>query len=378
MRATRLCGPAATAATVALVVLGGAAAASRASAVARPRGQVPHWHVVDAIPDTATATYDLFAVTAPGPRDGWAFGRESSSNGQGLQFSAVLRHWDGHSWRPALLPARVAARWNAVAPVQAGSSSARNVWVFPLGAWARWNGERWHAGPLPLPRGYVGSVRITGTDVLSRSDVWVVGNLTVASIIPYVAHFNGRRWSFRLLRSPDTMVAVSGSGPDNVWIAGNSGTNLLRRWDGRRWRPVPMPAGLAGPTTFGGLVVQSPDSAWITGLVPGAAGPSAVGGAWHWNGRRWRLYRLAASCALSPAAPDGHGGLWAGFAYPCAHARLWHRAHGRWTSTAMPDDGPYAYLNQLTAVPGTAAMLAAGAAYAPTLSAVVLQDGHLP
>jgi len=28
----------------------------------------------------------------------------------------------------------------------------------------------------------------------------------------------------------------------------------------------------------------------------------------------------------------------------------------------MPDDGPYAYLNQLAAVPGTTAMLAAGAA----------------
>src|SRR5215467_5107351 len=106
-------------------------------------------------------------------------------------------------------------------------------------AWARWNGQRWYAGSLPLPGGYTGSVRITGTEVLSRSDIWAVGNLTVASVIPYVGHFNGRRWSFQLLRSTDTMVAVSGSGPDNVWIAGNSGTNLLRRCDGRRWRPVP-------------------------------------------------------------------------------------------------------------------------------------------
>jgi hypothetical protein len=239
VRATRLCWPTVA---LALVVLGGgiaAAAPSRAGAVARPGAGAAHWHVVDALPDTAGTTYDMFAVIAPGPREAWAFGRAASSNGQGLQVAAVLRHWDGHSWRPALLPARVAARWNAVAPVQAGSSSARNVWVFPLGAWARWNGLHWYAGPLPLPGGYADSVRITGTEVLSRSDVWVVGNLTVASVIPYVGHLNGRRWSFQLLRSPDTMVAVSGSGPDNVWIAGNSGTNLLRRWDGRGWRPVP-------------------------------------------------------------------------------------------------------------------------------------------
>jgi len=42
----------------------------------------------------------------------------------------------------------------------------------------------------------------------------------------------------------------------------------------------------------------------------------------------------------------------------------------------MPDGAPYAYLNQLTAVPGTPAMLAAYVN--STLSGAVLQHGRLP
>lgn len=108
-----------------------------ASAVIPADGGAPPWRVVDTLPDTATYTYDLFAVTAPGPQNASAFGRASYKSGKGLQFSPMLRHWNGRSWRRVLLPGSVAARWNASVPLQAGSSSARNVRVFPLGAWVR-------------------------------------------------------------------------------------------------------------------------------------------------------------------------------------------------------------------------------------------------
>jgi hypothetical protein len=351
------------------------AAPGQASTANRLSGTAPTWRVVDASPD-GTSTYDLLGITATGPRNAWAFGRVTSG-GIPQKTAPVLRHWDGRSWREASVPPQLAADWSASLPIPAGSSTAGNVWAFMLGNWARWNGSRWSAGRLPLPRGSSYGVDITATAVLSRSDVWVVGDLSVASIIPYVGHFNGHRWSFQLLRTSDQMVAVSASGPANVWIAGNAGTNLLSRWNGSRWQPVPMPAALAGPTTFGGLVVQSADSVWITGLVP--TGTSYTGGAWHWNGHHWRMYQLATSCALTQAASDGHGGLWASFANPCPHARLWHESGDRWTSSAVPDDGPYAYVAQLTAVPGTSAMLAAGVVYVrKTLSAAVLLHGRLP
>jgi hypothetical protein len=357
-----------------LVIAG--AVPGQASTVILPSSSPPVWHVVYTLPD-GTYLYDLFGITATGPRDAWAFGRAAI---QGKHLTPVLRHWDGHSWRAVLAPPGLPANWSAAAPIPAGSSSPSNVWAFNLGHWAHWSGRRWAVGRLPLPLGYSGSVNITSTAVLSPSDVWVVGNLTSASIIPYLAHFNGRRWRFQL-PSPDavSMVAISASGPDNVWVAGNAGANLLSRWNGHSWQKVPMPAALAGPTTFGGLVVLSADSVWITGLVPGAAASSFVGGAWHWDGHHWRMYRLSTACALTEAAPDGHGGLWASFANPCNPARLWHEAAGRWTSRALPDYGPCAYVEQLTAVPGTAAMLAAGVVYPRgKLSAAILQYGQLP
>jgi hypothetical protein len=65
--------------TLTLVLLGCAlvAAAQGQARAATPHAGAPRWQVVDSLQDTADSTYNLFAVTAPGPPDAWAFGRGS-------------------------------------------------------------------------------------------------------------------------------------------------------------------------------------------------------------------------------------------------------------------------------------------------------------
>lgn len=331
-----------------------------AVAAARLAGTGPGWRVVDALPSHGIVTSYMGGITATGPRDAWAFGL-TVVNDPPPNTTPVLRHWNGRAWRSFPVSAALAAFWSRDTVIPAGSSSPRNVWAFTLSNWARWNGRRWTTGRLPG----VGSsgAHITGTAVLSRRDVWVVGDLNDASITPYFAHFNGTRWRWSTLPTvSESMIGISASGPDNVWMAGNSGVNLLKRWDGHRWRNVPMPVALAKPTTFGGLVALSRTSVWITGLVPTATS-GFTGGAWHWNGSGWKMYRLPAACELAGAAPDGHGGLWAFTAHCNGQAKMWHLSGGHWRSSPLPGGGPNSYVAQFSAVPGTSAMLATGGVY---------------
>ncbi len=361
--------------TVLAAVIAGALP-GQASAASPAGSGTPTWQVVSTLTDTATI-YDMFGITAAGPRDAWAFGRAASNEFQDV--SPVLRHWNGQAWRTLAVPPAFPANWGVVAPIASGSSSPQNMWAFDVGDWAHWNGKRWAVGTLPVPSGDLVSVNVASTAVLSPSDVWVTGDLTGASIIPYLAHFDGHRWKILPVSAESAeMVAVSASGPDDVWVAGDAATNVMSQWNGHRWQQVHMPPEMAGPSAFGGLVVFSAKDVWVTGLLPASSGGGFTGGAWHWDGHRWHQLSFSTRCELAHAARDGHGGLWAAFE-SCNPGRLWHESAGTWTSAPMPDDGVSAYVEQLTAVPGTSVMLATGVAYPhKKLSGVILQRGHLP
>lgn len=90
----------------------------------------------------------------------------------------------------------------------------------------------------------------------------------------------------------DSFGRVAASGPRDIWAAGTP--DLLERFDGKRWRAMPKPAGL-----ITGLSVSSPGNVWAL----------TAGRVHRWNGRRWQAMRSVSAKAyvLVAAVP---GGAW--------------------------------------------------------------------
>jgi hypothetical protein len=110
---------------------------------------------------------------------------------------------DDDGWKPVGDPAPFTNAWGVHA---AGTT----LWVSdpPANALYRHDGKSWQrvASPIAGPRGMWGS----GPD-----DVWLAGQ-------GGAAHYDGKRWS-RVEGVKGALTAVAGRGTDDVWLAGESG-----------------------------------------------------------------------------------------------------------------------------------------------------------
>jgi hypothetical protein len=112
--------------------------------------------------------------------------------------------------------------------------------------------------------------------------------------VPLVEHWDGSSW--QLAPSPanqDTLEAVAGSGPNDVWAGGNRFEPqhpTIGHWDGTSWVdtrfavPKKHPVSAWDTTSVAAL---SPSSAWAVGDYnpPGGYRPFVE----HWNGSRWKF-----------------------------------------------------------------------------------------
>lgn len=188
----------------------------------------------------------------------------------------------------------------------------------------------------------------------SSRDLWVL-NLARA------AHFNGSTWTEYELPGL-SLRGISGSGPDDVWVAGAGGAVL--RWDGVAWRRVLAGTtqdlsdiAVAGPgqvfvVGVGGLLQRFGGAAWET-IATGttqrltalwASGPAdvwAVGDAgtvlW-WDGTRTSARGPVTNRPLTAVWGSGPSDVWIS-AGPTggSGARLFHWDGAAWTATATPD-----------------------------------------
>jgi hypothetical protein len=193
-----------------------------------------------------------------------------------------------------------------------GTASGPDVWaVGPAGLIDHWNGSKWQVvTPAPTTadlRGIWGS---------SATDVYAVGDT--------VLHWNGSAWTPITALGveagpPPAFNAVSGHGPNDVWIVGGDQTNSYGEavhWDGSRFTPVDasqvrtlngvytdgttiLAVGDVGRTliattgsTFSPLYQQNlgydgaiMESAW--GASPTDVWVVGAGGAYHWDGTMW-------------------------------------------------------------------------------------------
>ncbi|WP_436759071.1 hypothetical protein [Streptosporangium sp. V21-05] len=86
------------------------------------------------------------------------------------------------------------------------------------------------------------------------------------------------------------LLDVAATGPRDAWAVGyqdsaedREGTPAVLRWNGTRWREIPLGGG-AGAHRLEGVGAAGPDDVWVAGN-----GPSAF--AAHWNGRAWAPHR---------------------------------------------------------------------------------------
>ncbi len=253
------------------------------------------------------------------PNELWLLGSAGS------EYPGTAKIWrgDGVSWSEIPLPDTSALgtlpRFNAITQLDNGDvlvgGDVRTSYPIDNRPFvARWSGSGWAevAGITLRPQtvypygargGLIAGLFATGPD-----DMWAVGlaaSMGSGGSVPMAVHFDGSSWTeFEtpiIGNRTNQIVAVDGSGPDDVWAVGvrrdiaGAYTPLTMHWDGESWTSHAPPAGVTG--SFDAIAVLSPTDAWALGAA------TLV----RWDGGAWRSAPLpagASSAAVEAIAPD--------------------------------------------------------------------------
>jgi hypothetical protein len=277
---------------------------------------------------SGTAGSTLWAVGVGGSFLSVASGQFTLSNQSGLPIRGVwassatdvwaatigtILHFDGTNWTNAYV-----ADDDSMAGVW-GSSSTNVFTVGPLGDIARYNGSSWTTAVVTPPSGATGYHSIFG---ISANNIDAVGNAGL------VEHWNGSAWSFQtrtgtgnlrglwagvttqnyyavaddrtayinpggagwraLTFSPGNnngLMAVFGTAPTNVWVAGDSGV-VYRLASGTT---LTLPAAVTSTlTNFHGTWNTSPTDSYLVG---------DRGSVLHFDGSNWLPLAVPVSTA---------------------------------------------------------------------------------
>jgi alpha-tubulin suppressor-like RCC1 family protein len=215
-----------------------------------------------------------------------------------------------------------------VGPISALSAS--NAWGLNDPDAEHWNGKAWTRTTLVAPAGGTGS--FNEIYAATQTDVWVVGTIEEAAgnKQSLIENWNGKTWTIVPSPNPfpesqfgyDSLSAVSGSGPDDIWAVGydfpDSDTGhivpLLAHYNGTTWTAVSPPR-LQGDVQMSAVADASPTDVWAVGadVFPPLSHPGALAVALHYNGRAWKAVKVPAigdkwednlPTAVTIAAPD--------------------------------------------------------------------------
>jgi hypothetical protein len=224
------------------------------------------------------------AMWGSAANDIWAIGH-SAPDHQDASTNWAL-HWDGSAWTPADFPLVVG---------QAMAGRARDdVWAFGHGEGhtaAHFDGKSWSAAPGPP----TSSQDVDGAWMASNGEVWVVGEY-------FLLRRSAKGTWAAIPGAPMRGDRVWGTGPTDVWIAGES----FFHYDGQTWTRHDGPDGssiLLGEAT--GLMGSGPADIWACSQ-PGIFA--------HWNGKDWRQVGGDLDTELRGLwiGPDGKGWALAG------------------------------------------------------------------
>lgn len=266
---------------------------------------VLHWNgtrwarVASPSPGPSPVADDLYSIDADTPADAWAVG-DLDNNGAGPTIETLVLHWNGTTWARVASP-DPSRQWDSLSGVSV--ISRNDVWA--VGNHGRdgsgsqnlilhWNGQAWTrlAGPD------TGDSLLSQVSAVSPTDVWAVGETISRSGVhkTLVLHWNGTRWA--RVPSPDPspsdseLSGVSAVSGRDVWADGvfidkqSHRHTLILHWNGTRWSrvPSPSPAGLLGSNLTAVSALPSGD-AWAVGNVLERGNDQTL--ALRWNGTRW-------------------------------------------------------------------------------------------
>ncbi|MQY05368.1 WD40/YVTN/BNR-like repeat-containing protein [Actinomadura macrotermitis] len=241
----------------------------------------------------------------------------------------LAARWDGTSWTlppgPPLSAALVGASLQDIAAgpdgrVVAVGGALDRIAQVELPLLHEWDGASWTAWDDGL-RGRV----LTGV-ATAGGETWAVGHGFPwgGAAGPVVLRRADGGWlPEEVPQLPKgKLLAVAGTGPDDVWAVGaDDRAGLILHRDGRSWRRVPHPA-TRFPLT--GVAAVSPGEAW-------AVGRDRV---LRWNGRKWSRVKAPVTGANTVAAA-GPGEVWVAG----GNGELARFDGRRWT--AVPSPPPY-------------------------------------
>ncbi|GAA0836302.1 hypothetical protein ACFQVD_42695 [Streptosporangium amethystogenes subsp. fukuiense] len=163
-------------------------------------------------------------------------------------------------------------------------------------------------------------------------DAWAVGYQDSAEDregTPAILRWDGSRWRQVPLGEVDAyhLEAVSAGGPDDVWVAGNGSSPFAAHWNGRAWS-THRPFGVAEDYRLAD-VATSGGTAWFV-----ANGPSgAVVVEWR-DGEFRNALNIEKSILEAVTFRKGH--VWVAGTGETGAPLVWHGVDGSWEQTETP------------------------------------------
>ena len=262
---------------------GGIAIGTAVVLAASPALAAGAWTTVPIPPTGVNA--GLASVTSTSDTDAWAVGSELGRPGTTVGAKVLIDHWNGTAWSQVATPATpqntaTLASVSASGPADAWAvgrdSNARSSFQ-PLGL--HWNGTAWSVSPT-LASALAGQLGVGVADI-SPTDAYAIGGHLGSAHTGLVAHWDGTSWSRVTVPLPQNdnlasdLDAISADGPNDVWIVGTfeSLTSPAEQvyslhFNGTAWSIVPMQQVTSGATNvaaFGGIKANSPTDVWAVG-----------------------------------------------------------------------------------------------------------------
>ncbi|MFB9675783.1 hypothetical protein [Streptosporangium vulgare] len=187
----------------------------------------------------------------------------------------------------------------------------------------------------------VGSAKLPGGTALldvaatGPRDAWAVGYQDSAEDregTPAVLRWNGSRWREMPLgelgegAGAARLEGVGAAGPDDVWVVGNGPSAFAAHWNGRAWAPH-RPFGVAEDYRLADVTTSGGD-AWFA-----ANGPSGAV-VLEWAGGGFR--NVLSTGGTFEAITSGEGHVWAVGTSETGTPLAWHGTAGSWESLETP------------------------------------------
>ena len=227
-----------------------------------------------------------------------------------------------------------------------------------------WDGRRWRVVSVPDVGGLDAVVAVNGHDVWAASK----GRYAAAYGRGAFLHWNGTAW--RRVPGPaqpgTNHLALSASGPENVWAIGSTGVGrgVVEHWDGSAWQTVDIPplGRLVSrrDVELTGIAAHKRGDVWVVGVISPRPRPHrrdfTRALVLHWDGHRWQSvsgpHPGRDLDSIATVGLDASGRVWVGGTFETARpnghivafgAMLAVRADGRWVTRRLPGSYRNAY-----------------------------------